>query len=82
MAKKTVTSLKNVFSAGIAAGIKANGKKDLAYLFDPHAYGCAGVFTQSAFIAQQLGGGLPIDQADIDALFSRYQNVYGQLSNE
>ncbi len=37
---------------------------------------------KSAFIAQQLGGGLPIAQADIDALFSRYQNVYGQLSNE
>ncbi len=37
---------------------------------------------KSAFIAHQLGGGLPIAQADIDALFSRYQNVYGQLSNE
>jgi L-ribulose-5-phosphate 4-epimerase len=37
---------------------------------------------KSAFIAQQLGGGLPIAQADVDALFSRYQNVYGQLSNE
>ena len=37
---------------------------------------------KSAFIAQQLGGGLPIDQADIDALFSRYQNVYGQLSKD
>ena len=37
---------------------------------------------KSAFIAQQLGGGLPIAQSDVDALFSRYQNVYGQLSNE
>jgi len=37
---------------------------------------------KSAFIAHQLGGGIPIDKADIDALFSRYQNVYGQLSNE
>ena len=37
---------------------------------------------KSAFIAQQLGGGLPIAQPDVDALFSRYQNVYGQLSNE
>jgi glutamate N-acetyltransferase/amino-acid N-acetyltransferase len=54
MAKKTVTSLKNVFSAGIAAGIKANGKRDLAYLFVPNAYGSAGVFTQSAFIAPPL----------------------------
>lgn len=34
---------------------------------------------KSAFIAQQLGGGIPIPQADVDALFSRYQNVYGQL---
>jgi L-ribulose-5-phosphate 4-epimerase len=34
---------------------------------------------KSAFLAEQLGGGLPIDQADVDALFSRYQNVYGQL---
>ncbi len=37
---------------------------------------------KSAFIAEQLGGGQPIPQADIDALFSRYQNVYGQLPNE
>lgn len=34
---------------------------------------------KSAFIAEQLGGGIPISQADVDALFSRYQNVYGQL---
>jgi L-ribulose-5-phosphate 4-epimerase len=37
---------------------------------------------KSAFIAEQLGGGQPIPQPHIDALFSRYQNVYGQLSNE
>jgi L-ribulose-5-phosphate 4-epimerase len=37
---------------------------------------------ESAFIAEQLGGGLPIPQAQVDALFSRYQNVYGQLPNE
>ncbi len=37
---------------------------------------------KSAFIAEQLGGGQPIPQANIDALFSRYQNVYGQLPNE
>jgi L-ribulose-5-phosphate 4-epimerase len=37
---------------------------------------------KSAFIAEQLGGGLPIPQAQVDALFSRYQNVYGQLPNE
>jgi len=34
---------------------------------------------KSAFVAAQLGGGIPISQADVDALFSRYQNVYGQL---
>ena len=34
---------------------------------------------KSAFIAEQLGGGIAIDQADVDSLFSRYQNVYGQL---
>jgi L-ribulose-5-phosphate 4-epimerase len=37
---------------------------------------------KSAFIAEQLGGGQPIPQAQVDALFSRYQNVYGQLPNE
>lgn len=35
---------------------------------------------KSAFLAQQLGGAKPLDQADVDALYSRYQNVYGQLS--
>jgi len=34
---------------------------------------------KSAWIAEQLGGGIAIPQADIDSLFSRYQNVYGQL---
>ena len=34
---------------------------------------------KSVFLANQLGGGIPIPQADIDALFGRYQNVYGQL---
>ncbi len=37
---------------------------------------------KSAFIAEQLGGGIQIPQPHVDALFSRYQNVYGQLSNE
>lgn len=37
---------------------------------------------KSAWIAESLGGGLPIPQPQIDSLFSRYQNVYGQLSNE
>lgn len=34
---------------------------------------------KSVFLANQLGGGIAIDQADVDALFGRYQNVYGQL---
>lgn len=37
---------------------------------------------KSAFLAAQLGDAKPLAQADVDALFSRYQNVYGQLSNE
>lgn len=52
--KKNVTSLKGVFGGGISAGIKSNGKKDLAFLFIPECYGSAGVFTQSAFIAPPL----------------------------
>lgn len=52
--KKNITNLKGVFAGGISAGIKANGKKDLAYLFIPDCYGSAGVFTKSAFIAPPL----------------------------
>lgn len=37
---------------------------------------------KSAYLAAQLGDAKPLAQADVDALFSRYQNVYGQLSNE
>ena len=29
-------------------------------------------------IARQLGQPVPVEQASIDALFYRYQNVYGQ----
>jgi L-ribulose-5-phosphate 4-epimerase len=29
-------------------------------------------------IARQLGDPLPIDPADVDALYARYQNAYGQ----
>lgn len=32
---------------------------------------------KTVFIARQLGTPLPISQADIDSLHSRYQNVYG-----
>lgn len=34
---------------------------------------------KSVFLANQLGGGIEISQSQVDALFSRYQNVYGQL---
>jgi L-ribulose-5-phosphate 4-epimerase len=33
---------------------------------------------RSTFLALQLGSLVPIAQADIDSLFNRYQNVYGQ----
>jgi len=29
-------------------------------------------------IARQIGTPIPIDPADIDSLYARYQNVYGQ----
>lgn len=33
---------------------------------------------RTVHIARQLGEPLPIDQADIDSLYDRYQNVYGR----
>jgi L-ribulose-5-phosphate 4-epimerase len=33
---------------------------------------------RSTHIARQLGALIPIDKADVDALYDRYQNVYGQ----
>ncbi|MCH1881472.1 L-ribulose-5-phosphate 4-epimerase [Agrococcus sp. ARC_14] len=33
-------------------------------------------------LARQLGPTVPIDQADVDALFARYQGVYGQQEGE
>jgi glutamate N-acetyltransferase/amino-acid N-acetyltransferase len=48
---KSITEVAGVYASGIAAGIKANGKKDLAFVFVPQACGSAGVFTQSAFAA-------------------------------
>jgi len=33
---------------------------------------------RTVHIARQLGEPLAIDQQDIDALYARYQNVYGQ----
>ena len=35
---------------------------------------------RTVHIARQLGQPIPIDQADIDRLYDRYQNVYGQRS--
>lgn len=48
---RSLTALSGVYASGLAAGIKANGKMDLAFVFVPDAYGSAGVFTQSAFAA-------------------------------
>lgn len=36
---------------------------------------------KSVWLALQMGAPIPIEQASVDALFNRYQNVYGQLSN-
>jgi len=33
---------------------------------------------RTVHLSRQLGRPLPIDQADIDKLYERYQNVYGQ----
>jgi glutamate N-acetyltransferase/amino-acid N-acetyltransferase len=51
---RPVTALPGVYASGIASGIKANGRRDLAYIFVPNACGTAGVFTQSAFSAPPL----------------------------
>lgn len=36
---------------------------------------------KSAWLAESLGGGIPIPGPQIETLFSRYQNVYGQRQN-
>jgi L-ribulose-5-phosphate 4-epimerase len=36
---------------------------------------------RTVHIARQLGEPLPIDAADVDRLYERYQNVYGQRSH-
>ncbi len=36
---------------------------------------------KSAWLAESLGGGVPIPQPQVETLFSRYQNVYGQSQN-
>lgn len=42
----SITDLKGVYSAAVSAGIKAKGL-DLAYIFVPHCYAAAGVFTRN-----------------------------------
>jgi L-ribulose-5-phosphate 4-epimerase len=37
---------------------------------------------RTVHIARQLGDPLPIDQAKVDALYDRYQNVYGQTPGD
>jgi L-ribulose-5-phosphate 4-epimerase len=37
---------------------------------------------RSTHLARQLGPLVPIEQSDVDALFDRYQNVYGQPGQE
>ncbi|CAI9400820.1 L-ribulose-5-phosphate 4-epimerase [Nocardioides sp. T2.26MG-1] len=37
---------------------------------------------RTVHITRQLGEPLPIAQADVDSLFDRYQNVYGQVQQE
>jgi L-ribulose-5-phosphate 4-epimerase len=37
---------------------------------------------RTVHVARQLGGPLPIGQADVDRLFDRYQNVYGQQGDQ
>ena len=36
---------------------------------------------RTVHIARQLGDTVPIAQEDIDSLYARYQNVYGQDTN-
>jgi L-ribulose-5-phosphate 4-epimerase len=37
---------------------------------------------RTVHVARQLGSPVPIEQADVDRLFDRYQNVYGQRATE
>ena len=37
---------------------------------------------RTVHFARQLGDPVPIEQADIDRLFNRYQNVYGQAADD
>jgi len=35
---------------------------------------------RTVFLARQLGSPLPMAESDVDSLFARYQNVYGQTT--
>lgn len=48
---KSITDIKGVFASGLASGIKANGKPDLAFIYVPEAVSAAGVFTKNSFQA-------------------------------
>ena len=37
---------------------------------------------RTVHFARQLGEPVPVAQPDIDSLFNRYQNVYGQVSDD
>ena len=52
--KKTITDIEGVFASGLACGIKANGKKDLAFIYVPEAVAAAGVFTTNRFQAPNI----------------------------
>jgi glutamate N-acetyltransferase/amino-acid N-acetyltransferase len=49
--RRSLTILPGVYASAVAAGIKVNGKRDLAFVFVPEAYGSAGIFTQNSFCA-------------------------------
>jgi L-ribulose-5-phosphate 4-epimerase len=34
---------------------------------------------KSSYLALSMGGGIQLEQSDVDSLYIRYQNVYGQL---
>ncbi len=48
------SDLDGIFANGIHAGIKANGSKDLGFIWMPDAVGSAGVFTQNQFVASSV----------------------------
>lgn len=52
---RSITDIDGVFANGIHSGIKADPlKKDLAYIFVPRAFACAGVFTRNQFAASSV----------------------------